>query len=537
MRRPGLTGLILACCMSGAVARDPVVVATNAFTVLCFHEVRDDVRDYPDPFAVDAAALVRQFTWLRGNGYVPVSLDAIVAARAGGKALPARAVLLSFDDAYLSFHTRVYPLLREFGFPALLGVVGAWIDKPPGARPVYGEKASVFEASFPTWAQLREMTASGLVEIASHTYDMHHGVSANPQGNLQPAATARNFDAVTGTYESDASWRARVRADLARSATVIERETGRRPRAVVWPYGSYNGELVQMAAELGMPIALTLDDDTNTADVPLAALRRLLIAHNPSLAEFAIEVRGPLQPEPVRVVQVSLDAIHDADPAARERKLSSLLDRIEVLKPTHVYLQASTDLDGDGVADAAYFPNRHLPLRVDLFNRVAWQIASRVDVKVFAAMPVSGLRLPEASVTEIFEDLARHANFEGLLFMDGSAEFTQQLAGAARRWRALKVARWYADEPAAAADPGSDQVVVTNPASARPVAGRAGSPRTVYLLDREPLALRMRALQLQGALDFGYAADDVLRDSPALSETAPAMSLRVFPLAPASKEK
>jgi biofilm PGA synthesis lipoprotein PgaB len=239
----------------------------------------------------------------------------------------------------------------------------------------------------------------------------------------------------------------------------------------------------------------------------------------------------------VRVVQVSLDAIHDADPAARERKLSSLLDRIEVLKPTHVYLQASTDLDGDGVADAAYFPNRHLPLRVDLFNRVAWQIASRVDVKVFAAMPVSGLRLPEASVTEIFEDLARHANFEGLLFMDGSAEFTQQLAGAARRWRALKVARWYADEPAAAADPGSDQVVVTNPASARPVAGRAGSPRTVYLLDREPLALRMRALQLQGALDFGYAADDVLRDSPALSETAPAMSLRVFPLAPASKEK
>src|SRR5687768_18422277 len=85
--------------------------AADTFPVLCYHEVRDDVRDYPDPYAVDADALVRQFAWLKGNGYQPVSLDEIVEARRGGKPLPAKAVLLSFDDAYLSFYTRVYPLL------------------------------------------------------------------------------------------------------------------------------------------------------------------------------------------------------------------------------------------------------------------------------------------------------------------------------------------------------------------------------------------------------------------------------------------
>jgi len=101
--------------VTAADARDPVAAAPavavpGAFTGLCYHEARDEVRDYPDPYAVDTAALVRQFAWLRGNGYTPVSLDEIVAARQGGKPLPAKAVLLSFDDAYLSFYTRVYPL-------------------------------------------------------------------------------------------------------------------------------------------------------------------------------------------------------------------------------------------------------------------------------------------------------------------------------------------------------------------------------------------------------------------------------------------
>jgi hypothetical protein len=221
---------------------------------------------------------------------------------------------------------------------------------------------------------------------------------------------------------------------------------------MVWPYGSYNDELLQMAGESGMSIALTLDDGANTPDVPLTALQRTLIEHNPALAEFALEVRGPRYPEPVRVVQVNLDDVYSADAARQERNLSKLLDRIEVLKPTHVYLQATTDTDGDGVADAAYFPNRHLPLRGNLFNRAAWQLASRVDVKVYAVLPVTAFRLPQNNIAEVYEDLARYNNFDGLVFDDGlrpgelqdvdTLEFTRRLAARARAARApLKTVR------------------------------------------------------------------------------------------------
>src|SRR6185503_13397228 len=167
MRKIALLALVLLLQMAAAAA--------DTFIVLCYHEVRDDVRDYPDPYAVDADALVRQFAWLKGNGYQPVSLEEILAARRGGKPLPPKAVLLSFDDAYLSFYTRVYPLLREHRFPAVLGVVGSWIDNPRSATAVYGEKSTVPDAEFPSWGQIREMQASGLVEIASHSYDLHHG--------------------------------------------------------------------------------------------------------------------------------------------------------------------------------------------------------------------------------------------------------------------------------------------------------------------------------------------------------------------------
>jgi len=45
-------------------------------------------------------------------------------------------------------------------------------------------------SGFISWQELKEIDDSGLVEIASHSYDMHHGIVANPQGNKQPAATA-----------------------------------------------------------------------------------------------------------------------------------------------------------------------------------------------------------------------------------------------------------------------------------------------------------------------------------------------------------
>ena len=52
---------------------------------------------------------------------------------------------------------------------------------------LYGDR-KVPRTNFISWDEAREMQASGLVEFASHSYDLHRGVRANPQGNVTSAA-------------------------------------------------------------------------------------------------------------------------------------------------------------------------------------------------------------------------------------------------------------------------------------------------------------------------------------------------------------
>ncbi len=74
------------------------------FRVIAYHDVRDEVSgDFdPDQYAVSTANLIDQFSWLRDNGFQPVSIDQIVAAQNGQQPLPEKAILITFDDGLAS---------------------------------------------------------------------------------------------------------------------------------------------------------------------------------------------------------------------------------------------------------------------------------------------------------------------------------------------------------------------------------------------------------------------------------------------------
>ncbi len=157
------------------------------------------------------------------------------------------------------------------------------------------------------------------------------------------------------------------------------------------------------------------------------------------------------EPEAVRVMQVDLDYLYDPDVAQQTRNIDKLVQRVYDMKISHVFLQAFSDPQGDGNIKALYFPNRWLPVRADLFNFVSWQLQTRARVKVYAWMPVLAFDLapslprvqrwdpqtgrtltatepyirlspwsPQArrQITDLYEDLARHAPFNGILFHD-----------------------------------------------------------------------------------------------------------------------
>ena len=73
----------------------------------------------PDVFESRIAFLARH--------YQPVTLEQVLAATEGA-ALPERALLVTFDDAYASFWRRAAPVLRKHGMPAVFFVNAAFVD-------------------------------------------------------------------------------------------------------------------------------------------------------------------------------------------------------------------------------------------------------------------------------------------------------------------------------------------------------------------------------------------------------------------------
>lgn len=499
------------CMILALLAWPGLAFAANSFLSLSYHDVTD--KD-PGPLAISTAKLVQQFNWLRENGYHPISIDDLIVARNGGPALPDKAVLLSFDGGHASVYTHAYPLLKAFHFPATLALTGSTVEAGKAV----------------TWDQVREMAKSGLVEIASHSYGLDRDIPANPQGTLEPAAISRLFDAAKGGYEDDQTYRDRLQLDLETNSAIIARETGRRPRVMVWPHGAYSGMALEVAREAGMEITATLDGGmADTAH--LNAIPRRVMAEDSNLEE----VTAP----PMRVVHVDLDYVYDADPKKQDANVTALLERIKTLGANTVFLQADT-----AAHDAVYFPNRHLPMRADLFNRVSWQLMHQMNVKVFARLPV----LDPA----VYEDLARYAPLSGLLFQDGTAPQTRAIAKQVSVWRRPMVtARNFAPQGVLNVDEMFAQVLgeydyITVTAKEDELAAMVkqatrhpeGLNRTVFELpsvDRsrsgshipsEDLRKQMNLLMQSGVANFGFNPDHFLTDNPAAAVIVPAFSAK-----------
>jgi peptidoglycan/xylan/chitin deacetylase (PgdA/CDA1 family) len=100
--------------------------------IITYHRVADpDSTPDLDPGTVSAtpAQFKEQLEFLSGT-YQVVSLEQVLCAMSGGRTLPARAVWITFDDAYEDFASIAWPMLQERGFPVTLFVPTAFPDQP-----------------------------------------------------------------------------------------------------------------------------------------------------------------------------------------------------------------------------------------------------------------------------------------------------------------------------------------------------------------------------------------------------------------------
>lgn len=100
-------------------------------------------------------------------GYTPITFRDVLAYLEGTHPLPARPIILTFDDGYEDTYTLAFPLLQRYGMQAVVFAVAdferRWNFWDPDAE----------HAPLLSPVQMKEMAAQG-IEFGSHTVNHPH---------------------------------------------------------------------------------------------------------------------------------------------------------------------------------------------------------------------------------------------------------------------------------------------------------------------------------------------------------------------------
>jgi peptidoglycan/xylan/chitin deacetylase (PgdA/CDA1 family) len=212
--------------------------------ILAYHAIAD-LHDDPKlaEYAVPPALFAEHLDDLAQRGWAFVDLDAVLAALAGRRRLPGRALLLTFDDAYADLLEAACPLLVERGIPAVVfavaGKIGGTNEWDNGGR---ATTLNLLDAQ-----GLRSVLEMG-VEVGAHSTS-HRALPAVPAGELAE--------------------------ELAGAAERIEAAGMPRPRSFSYPYGRWSSELAAAAREAGYEAAFTVDWGVARPGADLHALPRI----------------------------------------------------------------------------------------------------------------------------------------------------------------------------------------------------------------------------------------------------------------------
>jgi peptidoglycan/xylan/chitin deacetylase (PgdA/CDA1 family) len=221
---------------TAAATTDPaVIMARSTVPVLCFHQVRNwrasDSRS-DRGIITPPAVLDRQLATLKQAGYTPITDDALYAHLTTGAPLPAKPVLLTFDDGSESQVSEALPILKRYGFPSTYFPMTIVLGKQ----------------YWMTKAQVKQIQADG-VTIGSHTYD-HNPVT--------------KYDA------------AAVKTELVAPREELSQITGRPVVDFAYPYGSWNRSSPPKVRSAGYRMAFGLDTPEDPSD-PLHSYPRVIV--------------------------------------------------------------------------------------------------------------------------------------------------------------------------------------------------------------------------------------------------------------------
>ena len=211
--------------------------------VIMYHHISREKSQWND-YVVSLGEFESDLDYLAANGWHSIGVRDLLAWYDGAFEMPEKPFMITFDDGFESTLAYAEPLLEEYGFCAVVAVIGS----------VCGD-VSKYEKHDPefsnlSWEEAAEMARRGVIEVQCHTWNMHESW---PRRGCQ-----------IRRGESPEAYRRALSADLER----FWQESGAHGvdlvPAIAYPFGAFCAETGNIVLEEGFEVAFTCWERFNT---------------------------------------------------------------------------------------------------------------------------------------------------------------------------------------------------------------------------------------------------------------------------------
>jgi peptidoglycan/xylan/chitin deacetylase (PgdA/CDA1 family) len=234
--------------------------------VLLYHHIvsREDLSDGHyikgklNPMVVLKEDFEKQMAYLQEEGYTTLTLSELYDFLARKKDVPAKSVVITFDDGYKDNYVEAYPILKKYNFTAVSFIITGYVTSK--LHPYVPEEIQ--------YLSLHEIEKGcDVFEYQSHTYNLHQREK--------------------NRFNQDASYLLTKPADqIEKDLMASLRNLEGRKQAFAYPYGEYSPETVSSIIKLGFRMAFTVEKKAAERGDRIYEIPRLPVVAETTLEEF-----------------------------------------------------------------------------------------------------------------------------------------------------------------------------------------------------------------------------------------------------------
>jgi peptidoglycan/xylan/chitin deacetylase (PgdA/CDA1 family) len=188
-----------------------------------------------DKYDVAPEEFEQQLQTLRAQNIAVVTLDQVLDDWESKKPLPAKAVVLTFDDGRQCLYDQVMPALLRYNMVGELFLVTSFLAESAAERKVIGN--ALGRHPYLTWPEVRTMVDTGAFVVEAHS------VTHPPLRKMSER---------------------RQQSEIVDSRQELQRRLGVPVKYFAYPFGSFNASTVQFTEQAGFRAAFSVGKGNNS---------------------------------------------------------------------------------------------------------------------------------------------------------------------------------------------------------------------------------------------------------------------------------